>query len=142
MHARTLNVLAILLGMLLLMVSLVHSDDNRQITYKKYTNARFGYEISYPENLLLPQGEADNDDGQRFLSPDKQVEMLVWGSNNALGETIASSFKKNVTVKTKETPPNGLPTNNSKETHTFCQVIRIARFFIKKQYTSPKMIPL
>src|SRR5437868_6035966 len=35
-----------------------------QPNYQTYTNARFKYSISYPSNLLIPQGEAENGDGQ------------------------------------------------------------------------------
>ena len=28
--------------------------------YKTYSNARFGYSVSYPANILIPQGESDN----------------------------------------------------------------------------------
>lgn len=50
-----------------------------QSKYKFYNNARFGYSISYPSDLLVPQGEAENGDGQKFLSMDKSAEMLVYG---------------------------------------------------------------
>ena len=35
-----------------------------QNNYKTYANARFKYSISYPADLLIPQGEAENGDGQ------------------------------------------------------------------------------
>ena len=57
------------------------------ITYKTYSNARFGYVINYPTDILIPQGEADNGDGQKFISKEKGVIALVYGSNNALDET-------------------------------------------------------
>lgn len=43
-------------------------------------NARFGYSISYPSDLLLPQGEAQNGDGQKFLAKDGSAEMLVYAN--------------------------------------------------------------
>lgn len=50
--------------------------------YKTYINARYSYSIAYPVKLLIPQGEAQNGDGQKFLSPDGRAEMLVYGKYN------------------------------------------------------------
>ena len=52
-----------------------------RITYRTYANARYGYSIAYPVGILVPQGEADNGDGQKFLSKDGSAMMLVFGSN-------------------------------------------------------------
>ncbi len=60
--------------------------------YRIYHNARFDYSISYPANLLIPQGEAVNGDGQRFLSKDSRTELLVYGSYNSLGQSLSEVF--------------------------------------------------
>jgi hypothetical protein len=60
-----------------------------QTAYNSYSNARFGYTISYPAQLE-PQGEADNGDGQVFRNED--AELRVWGSNNALGRTLKQEY--------------------------------------------------
>ena len=65
--------------------------------YKTYTNARFSYSISYPANLLIPQGEAENGDGQTFRAQDGRAEMRVWGQNNINSETLRASFNRTVT---------------------------------------------
>ena len=57
-------------------------------TYKTYTNARFAYSISYPANLLQPQGEAENGDGQAFRAADGRAEMRVWGGYNINNESL------------------------------------------------------
>jgi hypothetical protein len=62
------------------------------VSWQTYTNARFGYTVRYPASLLKPQGESDNGDGQKFLSRDGKTRLLVYGSHNVLGETIASRF--------------------------------------------------
>jgi hypothetical protein len=72
--------------------------------YKTYANARFGYSISYPANILVPQGEADNGDGQTFRSSDGKAEMRVFGRYNVQNETLKSAFDsaqegKSVTYK-------------------------------------------
>ena len=66
-----------------------------QTNYKTYSNARFGYSISYPSNLLTPQGEADNGDGQVFSGDG--AEMRMFGSNMHLNETLLKEF--NAVVK-------------------------------------------
>jgi hypothetical protein len=76
----------------------------QRAVYKTYTNARYGYSISYPSNLLVPQGEADNGDGQAFRSKDGGAELRVYGSQN-LGDGLAGAYKeaqagKSVTYKT------------------------------------------
>lgn len=61
-----------------------------QSRYKTYNNARFGYSISYPSDLLKPQGEAANGDGQVFLG--NGAEMRVYGSNLLLNETLRKEY--------------------------------------------------
>jgi hypothetical protein len=61
-----------------------------QTDYRTYSNARFGYSISYPADLLTPQGEAENGDGQIFKNAD--AEMRVYGSNMLLNETLQKEY--------------------------------------------------
>jgi hypothetical protein len=64
-----------------------------QNSYKTYANARFKYSISYPADLLIPQGEAENGDGQVFREKSaSSVEMRVYGGYNALNETLRSRY--------------------------------------------------
>lgn len=105
MHSfRVASLAGIAFYMHLLFVSWAFGYEGLPTEFKKYGNVRFGYEISYPETILLPQGEAENGDGQRFLSKEGDVEMLVWGSNNALDETLKSNFQKDTKEKTREHP--------------------------------------
>ena len=60
----------------------------RRVSWGNYTNARFLYTIRYPRDLLIPQGESDNGEGQRFLGRD-YASLAVWGGYNALGQTLA-----------------------------------------------------
>jgi hypothetical protein len=55
--------------------------------WKSYTNVRFRYAICYPEDLLVPQGESPNSDGQKFLAEDG-AQLVVFGKNNALRESL------------------------------------------------------
>ena len=64
-----------------------------QNDYKTYTNARFKYSISYPADLLVPQGESENGDGQIFKEKgNSSVEMRVYGGYNVLNETLHSRY--------------------------------------------------
>ena len=45
-------------------------------TFQTYHNSRFDYSIDYPANLLFPQGEAPNGDGQIFASADNEARMI------------------------------------------------------------------
>jgi len=65
-------------------------------TYKTYSNARFAYSISYPANLLKPQGEAENGDGQAFRSADGHAVMRVWGGYNANNESLRAVYDQAV----------------------------------------------
>jgi hypothetical protein len=47
---------------------------------------RFQYAICYPADLLVPQGEAPNGDGQRFLAKDG-AQLTVFGQHNVLAQT-------------------------------------------------------
>jgi hypothetical protein len=64
--------------------------------YGKYCNARFDYCVEYPVGFLSPQGEADNADGQAFLSKDAVVSMKVWGSNNVLNESLEQRYNEDL----------------------------------------------
>jgi hypothetical protein len=61
-------------------------------TFETYTNVRFAYAIDYPADLLIPQGEPDNGDGQRFVSRSRDVELLVVGSYNALEKSLRDRY--------------------------------------------------
>lgn len=67
-------------------------EARQQVTYRTYHNARFEYSISYPVNVLVPQGEPVNHDGQKFLSRDGKTEMLVYGSHNSLNQSLREVY--------------------------------------------------
>uniref|UniRef100_A0A9E7ZRH2 Uncharacterized protein n=1 Tax=Bosea sp. NBC_00436 TaxID=2969620 RepID=A0A9E7ZRH2_9HYPH len=52
-----------------------------------YANARFGYEICYPADLLVTRFESDNGDGV-VLSSKSGAELRVWGGYNVLEEDM------------------------------------------------------
>jgi hypothetical protein len=77
-----------------LTVCLIVDASNARDKYSTYINNRFSYSISYPTGLLIPQGEADNGDGQKFLSRDGRAEMIVYGSNNALDQRLRDLYNE------------------------------------------------
>ncbi len=56
-----------------------NKETEKKVNYKTYHNERFGYSIAYPD-FLLPQGEAGNGDGQKFVSDKDSIEMWVYRS--------------------------------------------------------------
>ena len=79
-----------------------------QHQYRTYHNARFNYSISYSADLLIPQGESINGDGQRFVSRDGRTELLVYGSYNSLDQTLREVFEQETGRSTEH--PNRLVT--------------------------------
>lgn len=61
-------------------------------SWKFYANVRFNYGVCYPEDLLVPQGEAPNGDGQKFLAKDG-ANLVVYGQNNALNEPLKDALE-------------------------------------------------
>jgi len=82
------------LAWLFMALGLPWAADAQDATWATYVNARFHYSLKYPANLLIPQGESANRDGQRFVSPDGQAVLTVWGSHNVLEESLAENFRE------------------------------------------------
>ena len=72
--------------------------------YTTYYNARFAYSISYPAEILYPQGESDNGDGQKFMSKDSRVVMIVYGYYNALEQTLQEVYLEESRGGTEDSP--------------------------------------
>ena len=59
--------------------------------YRTYHNARFDFTVSYPADLLIPQGETQNSDGQRFVySPAVAPDAA---QHRALRDLVRTFFK-------------------------------------------------
>jgi len=72
--------------------------------YANYHNQRFNYSIAYPKDILYPQGESDNGDGQKFLSKDADAILTVYGSNNVLNQTLADLYLEESKGGTYDSP--------------------------------------
>ena len=49
-----------------------------KMKFETYCNSRFNYCIDYPSDLLIPQGEAGNGDGQAFTTANGHTTLLVY----------------------------------------------------------------
>lgn len=76
---------------------------SKRVTYRTYSNARYQYSIVYPVGLLEPQGEAENGDGQKFVSKSGNAELIVFGANNIDNETTKGAYAKAVRAMGAET---------------------------------------
>lgn len=65
-----------------------------EIEYQLYTNPRFYYRVKYPANILTPQPPPANGDGREFQSTDGQITMRVYGSHNALSESLNERYQQ------------------------------------------------
>ena len=70
-----------------IMVALTNTPRGSAHLWKTYINDRFQYRNCYPEDVLKPQGEAPNSDGQKYTGRGGE-QVLVFGSN-ALGGTLS-----------------------------------------------------
>ena len=70
------------------------TNTNTNITYKTYTNKRFGFSIDYPSNLI-PGTPPANGDGLEFTSTDG-VTLVASGGHNALSKTIQQSYSERI----------------------------------------------
>src|SRR5262245_19487544 len=72
--------------------------------YNTYHNPRFGYSIAYPKDILYPQGESDNGDGQKFLSKDADAILIVYGSHNVFDQSLEDLYLEESRGGTHENP--------------------------------------
>jgi hypothetical protein len=70
-----------------------------RMAYDTYSNARFKYSIAYPSGVLYPQGEADNGDGQKFLSKDGRAVMLVYGGHQLDAVRLSDMYEETLKQK-------------------------------------------
>jgi hypothetical protein len=90
---------------ILLIINILPNFTLAQTHWETYCNARFGYCLDYPTELI-PQAESENGDGRYFISKDKKVVLIVWGSldieEGGLSPHIAKAYDKEykITYKT------------------------------------------
>ncbi len=71
-------------------------------TMGSYHNSKYAYSVEFPRPLLIPQGESDAGDGQRFASKDGSFKMSVWGQFNVLDKTLAKECDERIESDRKD----------------------------------------
>ena len=59
-----------------------------------YVNEKFGFEVEYPKNLLIAQGESANGYGQVFESQDKAAVLRTYAKFNTSDIPLEKSFER------------------------------------------------
>jgi len=62
-------------------------------TYRTYHNARFDYRVLYPAFLIM-EPPPENNDGRQFHSSDGKILFSVWGSYNALDQSLKEKYEE------------------------------------------------
>lgn len=63
--------------------------------YYQYINGRFGFTIDFPTELSIAM-KAGNNGGVSFFSPDRRVELSVWGSHNTQRTALSDEYWQRV----------------------------------------------
>ena len=66
-----------------------------EMSYKNYTNDRYGYTVMYPADIT-PMAEAPNGDGREFKSDDGNFRLTVYGSNLIDNNSIDYEYKLSI----------------------------------------------
>ncbi|PIE54325.1 MAG: hypothetical protein CSA35_06285 [Dethiosulfovibrio peptidovorans] len=67
------------------------------LNWATYQNARFGYDLEYPESLFGTPQESDNGDGWSSSSPDGAYRLRVFGGHNIMNDTAQSLLQEFLT---------------------------------------------
>lgn len=59
----------------------------QKVSFIKYSNSRYNYQIEYPKDILFEQREASNIDGSFFKTKQGIEKLRVYGSSNIENET-------------------------------------------------------
>lgn len=90
-------------GLLAAVLAIASSAGRAEMPHRwaTYSNARFGYSLCYPADLLRPRPEADNGDG-RVFSGDGGAQLRVWGSYNSLEQSLAEAMREDAARLAKD----------------------------------------
>lgn len=67
-------------------------SEDKKISYKVYSNPRYGYNIDYPNNFKK-NIKFDSDEGAVLESSDGKANIRVWGGNNVNNYTPSQYYK-------------------------------------------------
>lgn len=85
-----------------LAICVVQCGADADVRYGTYVNEKFGYEVEYPEKVLIPQGESANGYGQVFQSKDEKAVLRVYASFNVADDTLEESYEKSQSGEVRE----------------------------------------
>jgi hypothetical protein len=68
-------------------------EKNKELAYLKYHNDRYGYSITYPNNLYKIDNPKDGG-GNTLQSNDGKVRLKIYGINNSSNKTIESVYNQ------------------------------------------------
>lgn len=60
-----------------IVLALLTACGGEKVKYETYHNKFYNYTVEYPD-FLIPQGEAANQDGQKFISEDQRIQIFVY----------------------------------------------------------------
>jgi hypothetical protein len=86
--------------------------DASAVDYQQYQNDRFNYSVQYPANLLTPQKEPTNGEGQTFQSPDGKIVMQVYARQNTLSQSLPERYRQ-VLQNRSDAAPNATITDQT-----------------------------
>jgi hypothetical protein len=72
--------------------------------YQVYHNKRLHYSISYPPNLLSPQGESADGSSQRFVSKDSRALLIITGTPGRSTADLRELYERQSRGATPENP--------------------------------------
>ncbi len=98
MRSKTLFV-----GIFLLSASAVSAIAGRMVI-DWYVNVRFAYSIAYPRETFIPQGEAANAGGKKFISRDGKALASVYGYDAPGNHTLTTVYNETLSSLKKEDP--------------------------------------
>lgn len=64
--------------------------------WRTYRNARFGFAVEYPANLLTMQPPPANDDGRAFSARVRRIDVTVSASHNAPDATVSQLYAQTI----------------------------------------------
>lgn len=98
-----------------------------------YYNERFGFHVDYPSQVLFPQGESDNGDGQVFSSKNSENTLRVYRDyQNLLDPEINFTIQEAYNIYSKSNSPE-----YPKRTVTYKKLGK--RYFVVSGYDNGKI---
>lgn len=69
------------------------TKQTKKLAYERYYNDRYGYSITYPDNIFVIDNPEDHS-GNTLQSKDGKVKLKIYGTNNSSNITIESIYNQ------------------------------------------------